>query len=253
MAPAAPRRHVSTAAAYHLGHLEPFPSKKEAKEHFKCLKKIHEPRNYPSSAGISFSGAEIHPGHEDFQDLWDLWHHHPKANASHHKYFDKYITHFTVEKFNNTDEGRFLSSRFCVHFSTDSNMDSSKPRAKSRANSRCFSWEHCLDNKQHALTTKKGGWAGPVAPKTSGELAEAKRKAIAFAAKWRDQLGCNIRQTPDSVYFGFMRTEVVWDIHTFKNEHVYTICTGFTCPINGTKVQNDCHVDHFDPPFAVLA
>jgi hypothetical protein len=121
-----------------------------------------------------------------------------------------------------------------------------------------LSYRDCLNNRQHAETTKKGGWAGLVAPKSSAELARANKEAAAFAAVLREQQLQEKQQLmPNSYHHQKMRAEVAGFVRRFREEFKARWSTNveYKCPITGSPITSlqDCQVDHYDPPFAVLA
>jgi hypothetical protein len=179
----------------------------------------------------------IHPGHEDFEAVWYLWQHH--RDASHPRWVGRDITHFSVGNIPG-------AMRYRVHV----------VNRRSGANLyQRFSYGSCLNNKQHAETFKKGGWAGPVAPTSSAELARANKEAAAIAAALREQkVQEGLQPMPNSYYLGKMRSEVAGFVRRFWEEFRAGSSLEFKCPINGSMIigLQDCHVDH-DPPFAVLA
>jgi hypothetical protein len=172
--------------------------------------------------------------------MWYLWLHHP--DASNPCWVDRDIIHFSV----NTN---WESTRYHVHF-VDRHSGSHLTET--------LSYRDCLNNRQHAETTKKGGWAGLVAPKSSAELARANKEAAAFAAVLREQQLQEKQQLmPNSYHHQKMRAEVAGFVRRFREEFKARWSTNveYKCPITGSPITSlqDCQVDHYDPPFAVLA
>lgn len=216
---------VHTAATYHLGPIV-FSSKKNAK--WTAQRLLREAKQ------TGCLEQPIRAGDEGFEYLWHLWQHHYAV----HDHAHQGISHFSIGE---QTDGLWPTTCFWVHFADGYSRD--------------FSFLKCLDNQQHKQVTAQGGWTGPAAPRTAAELAQANQEAQAFARVLQEQQeqhrDCLL---PDAYYDRDMRRAVEQHIVDFKEEF-FNATAPFLCPITGEVVskKQDCHVDHHEPPFAVLA
>jgi hypothetical protein len=204
-----------------------FPSKQEAQYEAQRLL-----RQAKQSGSL---GQSITPGDAEFEFLWHLWHHHPTA----HEHAHERISYFSIAE--NTD-GPWLWPSYCfwIHFADGQFRD--------------LSYKKCLDNLQHKQTTAQGGWTGPSAPRTAAELDKANQEAQLFALILEKQQEQHAWLLPQAWRDQALRRAIIDQVVQYKIK-AFNASAPFKCPITGDVVSEiwDCHLDHYDPPFSVLA